>query len=290
MNIRTALAVGAMLLLAACTGTQLQKAEGVSAQGSAFDTTLYNKYMVLARNEYKEGDYGDADFFASRALAAAAGNSPDPQEVSERTMPDTATGLVLVAARNDLMSLFDAGAREKVPELSAAAQSSYECWLQEQEENFQPPHIQACRDEFDGLIPAIQNAMAPPKKPMAAPAPAPAPKKVVKGALFKLYFANDSSTIDTAGREVIGKAVAHAKNYDPPRVVVSGYTDTSGSANYNQKLSEKRARVVAASMTLRGVPEGSIKFRGYGERYLDVRTADGVSEAKNRRVEISVAP
>ena len=114
--------------------------------------------------------------------------------------------------------------------------------------------------------------------------------KPIKGALFKLYFGNNSSSMDGAARAVIGKAVAHAKNFNPARVVVSGYTDANGSANYNQALSEKRARVVAASMTLRGIGEKQLKFRGYGERYQDVRTADGVSEAKNRRVEISVAP
>ena len=286
MNIKAVLAVGALMLLTACTGTGLQNAEGTNPQGSAFDNALFNKYMNLARAEYKEGDYGDSDFFAGRAVAAAGGNSPDPQEVGERKMPDNETGLVLAAARNDLVALFDAGSKKRVPELSAAAQAAYECWLQEQEENFQPAHIQACRDEFDGLIPAIENAMAPPKKPMMKKEM----PKPVKGALYKLYFSNDSSSISTAGRDVIGKAVAHAKKYSSPRVVVSGYTDSTGSADYNQTLSEKRARVVAAAITLRGIADGNVKFRGYGERYQDVRTADGVGEAKNRRVEISVAP
>ena len=285
MTLKSIFAVSALLLLAACSGTQLEKAEGVAAGGNAFDNALHAKYMVLSRAEYKEGDYADSDFFAERAMAAASGKSPAPQEVSERNMPDTETGLVLAAARNDLVTLFDAGSKDKVPELSAAAQASYECWLQEQEENYQPKDIQACRDEFDALITAIQNAMAP-KKVMAAPMK----PKPVKGDLFKLYFANDSTTIDQAGRDVIGKAVAHAANFKPARIVVSGYTDTTGSANYNQALSEKRARVVAAAIELRGIPAAQIKARGYGERYLDVRTKDGVSEAKNRRVEISVAP
>jgi OOP family OmpA-OmpF porin len=286
MTIKSVFAVAALLLLTACTGTQLQKAEGVAASGNAFDKALHAKYMVLSRTEYAEGDYGDSDFFADRAMATAAGKPPVPQEVSERKMPSNEIGLTLAAARNDLVTLFDAGAKERVPELSAAAQASYECWLQEQEENFQPKDIQACRDEFDGLITAIQNAMAPAKKPMAAPAkPAPA-----KGALFKLYFANDSTTIDQAGRDVIGKAVTHAGNFKPARVVISGYTDSTGSAAHNDALSEKRARVVAAAVELRGVPASQIKARGYGERYQDVRTKDGVAEAKNRRVEISVAP
>ena len=287
MTIKSVFAVAALLLLTACSGMQLQKAEGVAAGGNAFDKALHAKYMVLSRAEYKEGDYADSDFFADRAIATAAGNPPAPQDVSERRMPSNEIGLTLAAARNDLVTLFDAGSKERVPELSAAAQASYECWLQEQEENFQPKDIQACRDEFDGLITAIQNAMAPPMaKPMAAPAkPAPA-----KGALFKLYFANDSTTIDQAGRDIIGKAVTHAGNFKPARVVVSGYTDSTGSAAYNDALSEKRARVVAAAVELRGVPASQIKARGYGERYQDVRTNDGVAEAKNRRVEISVAP
>jgi OOP family OmpA-OmpF porin len=290
MTIKSVLAVGALLLLAACSGTQLPKAESASPQGDAFSTALYHKYMVLARAEYKEGDYADSDFFADRAVASAAGKPPAPQDVTDRKMPDTETGLVLASAQNDLEEVMNAGARQRVPELAAAAQTSYECWLQEQEENFQPKDIQACRDEFDGLIPAIRNALAPAAKPMAAPAAAPAPKPMVKGTLFKLYFDNNSTTIDPAGRAVIGEAMELSAKFSPPRVVVAGYTDSTGSATYNQELSEKRARVVATALTLRGIPEGQIKFRGYGERYQDVRTADGVAEAKNRRVEISVAP
>lgn len=285
MNIRMLLAIGALAVLTACSGTQLERAEKATAGGSAFDQELYTKYMILARAEFKEGDYKDSDFFARRAKAAAAGNAPAPQNVGDRKMPDTETGLVLAAAQNDLETVLDAGARERVPEFAAAAQASYECWLQEQEENRQPKDIQACRNEFENLIPAIQNAMAPGKAPMMA-----APKKAPKGTLFRVFFATDSSTIDASGREAIGKAIAHAKNYNPPRVVVSGYTDTTGPAAHNQTLSEKRARVVAAAMVIRGIPANQVKHRGYGQRYLAVRTADGVNEPKNRRVEISVAP
>lgn len=82
----------------------------------------------------------------------------------------------------------------------------------------------------------------------------------------------------------------YAGSYNPPRLVASGYTDTSGSASANQALSERHAAVVAAALRLRGVPREAIKTNAYGERFPDVRTGDSVSEAKNHRVEISVAP
>ena len=64
----------AMLSLAACAGTQLDAAKSVQPSGGAFSTNLYKEYIALAQAEFDEGDYMDADVFASRAMAAAAGS------------------------------------------------------------------------------------------------------------------------------------------------------------------------------------------------------------------------
>ena len=71
-------------------------------------------------------------------------------------------------------------------------------------------------------------------------------------------------------------------------MVVSGYTDSQGGNDANQALSQKRANVVAAAMRIRGVARDAIAAEAFGEDFQDVRTADGVAEPKNRRVEIQV--
>jgi len=67
---------------------------------------------------------------------------------------------------------------------------------------------------------------------------------------------------------------------------VTGFTDTSGSADYNQRLSVRRANTVAAVPAQDGVPPGSMVVTGRGQNDLRVPTPDGVREPQNRGVEI----
>lgn len=283
MSVKTILAAGAMVALAGCVGSGLSEAEKVTPAGTDFDNALAEGYLRLARDEQAEADYRDADYFAERAIAAANAQIVLPPEANARDIPE-ADALYVLGLRNDLVDVLDGSARTKAPVLAAAAQVAYECWIQELEENTQPEHIAACRDQLDGLIPALRNAIAEPK---VAAAP-PAPMKLPRGKTYKVYFPTGGIKLDAAANEVVADAAAHAKQYPTPRIVVSGYTDTQGGAAANNALSAKRADVVAAALRIRGIARDAIKAQGYGEEFLDVRTADGVAEPKNRRVEIQV--
>ena len=279
MKMKAFFAVAAMLALTACAGQELGNARGVQANSSEFGNALSAGYLRLAQAEYSEGDYADSYYFALRSIAAGtSGTTVELPAPDARSYPDGSAADV-AKLNADLKSLLDAGAGQKEPQLAATAQIAYECCTQELEENMQPPEIAACRKQLEGLIPALRNALGAPK--MAKPA---------KGKLYKVLFGNGSARLDDAANAVITEAAKHAGTYNPPRLVVSGYTDTSGSASANQALSERRAAVVAAALRLRGVAREAIKTNAYGERFPDVRTGDGVTEAKNRRVEISVAP
>jgi outer membrane protein OmpA-like peptidoglycan-associated protein len=72
------------------------------------------------------------------------------------------------------------------------------------------------------------------------------------------------------------------------RIEVNGYTDTSGKPQYNQRLSVRRAQVVAAELAKDGVPQSAITIQGFGETHLLVSTGPGVREPQNRRVEIII--
>ena len=69
-------------------------------------------------------------------------------------------------------------------------------------------------------------------------------------------------------------------------VQVTGYADTSGSAGYNQRLSERRAQQVAHALAQLGVPGNAMAIAGHGENDLAVPTPDGVREPRNRRVAV----
>lgn len=279
MKTKAFLAAAAMIALAACSGQELGNARGMQANSSEFGNTLSAGYLRLSQAEYSEGDYADSDYFALRSIAAGtSGTVVEPPAATTRNLP--ADGADAAAKGHAaLVDVLNRGAREKAPQLAATAQTSYECWIQELEENDQPAHITACREQFEGLIPALQTAVGAPKK-----------AKPVKGKLFKVFFGTGSARLNDDANAVIAEAAKHADNFKAARVVVSGYTDTAGSGAGNQALSDRRAAVVAAALRIRGVARDSIKTNAYGERFPDMRTGDGVAEGKNRRVEISVAP
>ena len=85
-----------------------------------------------------------------------------------------------------------------------------------------------------------------------------------------------------------GPESAAAKSSGSAAVRIVGHTDTSGSATYNQKLSECRANAAKTNLVGKGVSEGSISTSGKGEAELMVQTGDGVKEPQNRRATVDL--
>ncbi len=120
---------------------------------------------------------------------------------------------------------------------------------------------------------------APAPAPVAAPAPAPA-------RTYLVFFDWDKADLTERAKQIIAEAAQNASRVQLTRIEVNGYTDTSGGAAYNQKLSVQRAQNVAAELVRDGVPQNEITAQGFGDTKLLVPTAAGVREPQNRRVEI----
>ena len=118
----------------------------------------------------------------------------------------------------------------------------------------------------------------------AAPAVAAA-APVAAARTYLVFFDWNKADLTDRARQIIGEA-ASARGTGVTRIEVNGYTDRSGSDQYNQGLSTRRANAVAAELVRRGVPRNEIVTRGFGEANPLVPTADGVREPQNRRVEI----
>jgi outer membrane protein OmpA-like peptidoglycan-associated protein len=88
----------------------------------------------------------------------------------------------------------------------------------------------------------------------------------------------------------LAAVIADIKGRQLGGITVAGYTDTSGAAEYNMQLSQRRANTVATELIKAGVPAQLISTEGYGQTALAVPTADGVELAANRRVVIDFAP
>jgi outer membrane protein OmpA-like peptidoglycan-associated protein len=130
---------------------------------------------------------------------------------------------------------------------------------------------------------------APAAMPMAQPAPATAPAMApapIAAATYLVFFDWDKSSLTPRADAIIAQAAAGSQSKPVTTITVSGYTDTSGTPDYNQGLSERRADAVAAQLVSDGVSRSEIEIHAFGETHLLVPTGPGVREPQNRRVEI----
>ena len=103
-----------------------------------------------------------------------------------------------------------------------------------------------------------------------------------------VLFPYDSAQISPHAYDLIASVAADAKRRDRDRIEVQGFTDTSGTHDYNMSLSQARAERVADVLVRQGVRPSRILARGYGETVLAVKTGNGVREPRNRRVVIRI--
>jgi outer membrane protein OmpA-like peptidoglycan-associated protein len=105
---------------------------------------------------------------------------------------------------------------------------------------------------------------------------------------FVVYFPLGEARLDAQGQSTVAAAADAYRRTGAANILVRGYTDTSGSVDFNQALSESREQAVTDELVGLGVPPTAISGLALGETQLAVPTADGVPEEQNRRVEIVV--
>lgn len=107
-------------------------------------------------------------------------------------------------------------------------------------------------------------------------------------ATLHLHFATDSSQIDSTGRSEINGYAQFLKENPAYKVTVIGYTDSTGSDDHNQKLSERRAGMVKSTLISQGVAADRLSAVGEGEK-LPVATNDTKEgRLENRRIELEL--
>lgn len=105
-------------------------------------------------------------------------------------------------------------------------------------------------------------------------------------------FATGSAAINANFRMTLDKVAASLRQYPNSLIDVYGYTDSTGSDAFNQRLSEQRAQAVASYLTSQGVASSRIRWQGFGEnpQYFKGDNATEYGRALNRRVEIKIVP
>jgi OmpA-OmpF porin, OOP family len=122
---------------------------------------------------------------------------------------------------------------------------------------------------------------APAPAPVAAPAPPPA-------RTYLVFFDWDKADLTDRARAIIGEAAQASQKLQVTKIEATGYTDNTGTPQYNLKLSVRRAQAVKAELIKDGVPANIIDIKGLGEANPLVPTAPQTREPQNRRVEIDL--
>jgi len=237
-------------------------------QGPKFNQGLRQGYLDYGDEQYDETDLRDFVHFAFKAVDSAKGETVLPDVIAERTIPANFLD-ELTLARARLMGAFEQGGRKKAPWEAASAQTAFDCWLERTEDDAPAALIEDCKTRFGDNLAALEDSLS----------------GEVGGAHIVFFPWNQSDLTPVALATLDGLAEKLDEAGQSPVLTVAGHTDSSGSDDYNQRLSKARAESVAAALDALGLGE-SIKVEWFGERRPRVELPDGTREQENRRVEI----
>ena len=104
-----------------------------------------------------------------------------------------------------------------------------------------------------------------------------------------VLFATNKSDLKSSGLVNITKLAQFLRDNPDRKVIVEGYTDSTGSDSYNQSLSERRAASVQRALAQQGVDISRIVTQGYGKEYPVADNGSVSGRAMNRRVEVTIS-
>ena len=114
-------------------------------------------------------------------------------------------------------------------------------------------------------------------------------KKTGRGMVITLgdvLFATDKTHLESSGMHNVQKLADFLKQYPKQKVLVEGYTDSVGSKNHNQELSDRRANAVRTALLDKGISSDRVTTHGYGEEFPVAGNDTAANRQLNRRVEI----
>ncbi len=295
--LRGLMIVAGVFALTACDFDKFDEVDALNeaqAVGNPFTQKLTVEYKNFVNSEIDGmSDHADGIHFARKGLAAARGDIVMPEPLSDWNIPP-ANMDELATGRGRMITMFDLGAREMYPDVSAIAQSRFDCWIEQQEENFQPDDINKCKREFLSALEQLEGVMpaTPPSAPVAAPPTQdfnvnPNAPMDVENAMYLVFFDFDQSDLGAGAQSVLDAVAAEISKRSLSMVRIVGHADRSGAESYNDKLAMRRANAVREALISRGVPANIINAESRGENEPLVETPDGVREPANRRAQIS---
>lgn len=301
-----------------------------------FERALFAEYVRLGAAERAEADWNDTTFFLNRARRLSQGRYREPTNIGDRNMPADALA-ELTDARRRLMIALSSTRIWRQPVESAQAQASFDCWMQEREENFQEADISSCRSAFLAVIEKLETekprtlvvllpdlsgsvgevdfttlsgkqtlrgerSATTANKIGEAPAPAfeleqasldrtfgaAIEAQPVPPERFIIFFELRSSDLTEASAAQIPQIIDAIARHPAAEVDIVGHADRSGSSEFNDALSLRRANEIRGRLIGKMDNAEALRVTARGEGEPVVVTPDGVVEPQNRRVEVTV--
>ncbi|MFT4584624.1 MAG: outer membrane protein OmpA-like peptidoglycan-associated protein [Gammaproteobacteria bacterium] len=305
--------VGALALTILVT-SYLAPAWATPPDSGEFAEALASAYKNLAEVERIQGDHRSGDSYAARAAAAERGEptAPDSVQIHQGFLPQHYIG-ELVDARSRLVNALDQGGRGKAPRAAARAQSTFDCWIEQASEDLQDAHIEECKEAYLVAVSDVEKALIPPRLP---PPPVTDPDTDEDGVadsrddcprtpsgtpvdehgcpkipnLAGVHFEHDESVLTGAAHSILNEAKLVIEDNPHVRINIVGHTDSSGSDDYNQTLSEHRAAAVLQYIVSMGISSSRLSASGRGETSPIADNSNRDGRQTNRRVELTARP
>lgn len=107
--------------------------------------------------------------------------------------------------------------------------------------------------------------------------------------LNDVLFDSGSATLRPGGQRLIARLATFLREYPERSLAIEGFTDSVGSPNFNQQLSERRAAAVRVALMEEGIAGSRVYVRGYGDAFPVASNDTPEGRQRNRRVEVVIS-
>lgn len=244
---------------------QLRSAQTALRNGRPLDEVNHFAYLSL-----RSAQAGEARVDAARAQAEVASSTEERQR------------LLLQAQR-----------REALAAQEAAQSAQQQAQTAQQQEQAAQQQVQQARSEAQQAQMQAQMAQqqlaAQRQQYKQLQAEELGARQTDQGmvvSLSNVLFSPGKTTLQPGAHLQLDRLAAYLKDHPKQRVLIEGNTDSTGSAEYNEKLSAARAQAVAQALELRGVSQDQYQTIGLGEAYPVASNDTAAGRQQNRRVDI----
>jgi OOP family OmpA-OmpF porin len=284
-----------ILILFFLTGcvTSLSQLHQIEPKGTPFQTYLAGEYLSFADSEADQYDWFESAHFAKKGLKLAKGADVEPEDLAQWDIPAEVLP-TMVQAREYLIQTLTPEMKNDHPKETAHAEFLFDCWVEQQEENWQAEDISYCRENFYTTLDALYNFGGGPDVPLlkaeeAAPAPVVCSAECNHTTEKRtVYFDFDKYTLNDRTKRTVSDVISKLKDVTKYEVTLNGYADRVGPEDHNMELSKRRATAIKKALVAGGINADSITIFAFGELHGLVETKDNVPEKENRAVEFVI--